>query len=578
MFLMILFLATGDSTVTDTSKTYEIPEIIHPYGETRPAGETTPDYYEYTALDILKEFPVVPLAYGFGVMSKFMNKGRNPAYTRISLNGHPLNTQPFGYFSLGMLPFHTVEQMSFGRTAAGAEFGSFDFESKINSYELPYSFVQFMFGSFESNTYGFDLTRGITDNLGFYMSGSYHKTEGHRENTDAEILSAYSNIYFNLFLPVRLDICYANSDCGYPGSMSLPVEGRQKDEFFDVSTTIGFGKGMGTLYYERQTMDYLDTLYDRTWSVQIDHIGAISEQHDTLFDVMLDYGVNGFYTVLTGETYLPGKLVGFDAWLLLEKWFGRGVIRAAGKLENVSDHDVFLLPRIEVGVKPLGAAMIYAALSRDGRSPSDIETWAPFDTLNPFLTVKGFEFLRSEYCWCGEIGLRGKGFFLNLYRLSFTDYISVFVVDDYIGYGNLDAWETNGLEGYLNLPVRMYNADSTASTEFAIGVSGNIVMNGDPVHYVSRHYASGTISAKRETERLGFGIALRGEYSGTRRDIDGTEYPGYKILSAAGFVKYMGLSCTLRLNNVLDAEYVYLRGYPMPPRNFDVSVKWEFWD
>ena len=48
--------------------------------------------------------------------------------------------------------------------------------------------------------------------------------------------------------------------------------------------------------------------------------------------------------------------------------------------------------------------------------------------------------------------------------------------------------------------------------------------------------------------------------------------------SATGLIKFMNLSCTLRLNNVFDEDYAYVPLYPMPPRNFNVSIKWEFWD
>lgn len=576
---MIVFLVKGDSVTTDTVKTYEIPEIVKPQGEIYSTGELVPDYYDHSTLGMLMNLPVVPISYGFGMTGVLMNKGRKPSYTCVSVNGHPVNTHPFGYFDLGVLPLHFIDRLFYGHTAVGTEFSSVDFESRINRYKRPYSLVQFAFGSFESNTYGFDLTRGITDKLGFYLSGSYHKTKGHRENADAEILSVYSNMYSNYFLPVRFDILYVNGEYGFPGSTLLPVEGRRNDEFFDVSGTTSVGKGMLTLFYERQTVDYCDTVYDRTWAVQVDHIGAMSERHDTLSGVVLDCGVNGFLTMLDGETYLPTILNRLDIWVRLEKSFGRGFVSASGKLEHASYHDIFLLPKIEVGMKTLGQAVIYAALSRDARAPSDIETWAPFDTLNPFLAVAGYDSLKPEYCWCVETGLRGRGFFLNLYRFEFSDYITVFTIGhDYYMYGNIDTWEMNGLEGYLNLPLRLYNIDSTTMTEFAFGFSGNVLFNEYSVPYFPRRSGGAIFSIRRETPRFGFGVALRAEYTSERYDYSGTEYSGCTVLSAAGFLKFMGLSCTFRLNNVLDDEYAYLPAYPMPPRNFDISFKWEFWD
>ncbi|MDH4211587.1 MAG: TonB-dependent receptor [candidate division WOR-3 bacterium] len=576
---MLIFLVNGDSTAVDTVITYEIPEVVEPFGEIYPVGEITVRYHEQTALDILMNLPIAPVSYGYGMLSAVMNKGRKPSYTHVSVNGHSLNTHPFGNFNLGLLSLHFFDRLSFGQTTAGAEFSSMNFMSKINRYERPYSLVHFMFGSFESNTYGFDLTRGITNDLGFYLSGSYHKTNGHRENADAQILSVYTNIYVDYFIPLRFDILYANDDYGFPGSTSVPVEGRQKDEFLDVSGTTKLGNEMLTLFYERQTMDYRDTVYDRTWGVQVDHFGARSEGSDTLLGVVLDYGASTFFTLMEGETYLPTISNGLDVWVRLVKSFGRGFVRAAGKLERASYHDIFLFPRIELGVKALRSAAVYAAFSRDARSPSDMETSAPFDTLNPYLAIAGNEFMNPEYCWCGEVGFRSDEFILNAYRLMFTDYITVLSDSpNYYRYGNVDKWEMNGFEGYVNLPMRSYNADSSTLNEFVVGLSGNMILSGDTVVYFPRLGVGAVAAFRRETPRFGFGIVLRAEYSNERYDISGAEYSGYSVFSAAGLVKFMGLSCVLRLNNIFDEEYAYLPFYPMAPRNFDVSVKWEFWD
>ena len=580
MFLLFIFLANGDSVVTDSMIHYAIPEIVEPLGESNQVGGIEAAYNEQTTLDILKNLPFVPLSYGYGIWSTVMSEGRGPSYTRVSVNGHPINMYPFGYVNLGLLPLHAIDRVLFGQHAGGAAFSNIDFVSKINRYERPYSLAHFMFGSFESNTYGFDLTRGITDKLGLFLSGTHYETDGHRENSDARTLSAYSNVYINYLLPIRLDVFYVNSDFGFPGSIQLPVAGRQKEEFLDISGTARLREEILTLFYERHTMDYRDTVYDKTWGVQVDHIGARSEGSDTLLDFQLDYGASACVTMMAGESFLPEISNGFDVWARLERSFGRVFARAAGKFERSSyhDNDIFLLPRIELGMKVLGAA-VYTALSRNTRGPTDMEKWAPYDTLNPYLMIAGNSLLKPENCWCGEIGLRSDGLILNAYRLMFSDYITVFSDGTgYYTYGNLETWEMNGLEGYLNLPMRTYNADSTTMTEFAVGLTGNALLSQDSVPYFPNLNGGALASFKRETPRFGFGIALRVEYSSERVDYRNVEYPGYTVLSSAGFVRFISLSCAVRVNNLFNEEYAYLPFYPMAPRNFDVSVKWEFWD
>jgi len=576
---MIIFLVNGDSAVSDTVKTYEIPEIVYSCHDMSVAGEITAGFYDRSVSDMLLGLPFVPISCGFGQVGTMVNKGRKPNYTRIYLNGHPLHDHPLGYVNLGLLPPNFSEKLSFGQISAGSELSCVNLVSGTNRYERPYSRVHFMFGSFGSNIYGFDLTRGVTDDLGFYLSGSYYKTGGHRQNADTQVMSLYSHIYLDYSLPMRLDLFYANDDYGFPGSTTLPLGGRQKDHLLDVSGTVGLGRGVLTLAYDRRTLDYSDTLYEKSLHIAVDHFGLLFERHDTLLGTAVDYGASGFVTLLDGGSYPPTGLHKLDAWSRLTKSVGRGFLRASGNVEPANYHETFWRPKIELGMYLSGSAYVSAALSRDARAPSDFERWAPFDSLNPYFAVAGNELLSPEYCWVEEIGLRGRVLFLNLYRLRFDDYITVYrVSDDYYRYRNLERWETSGLEGYVQLPLRLYNPDSSTMTEFAVSLGGNVLMSGDSMPYVPHNYVGAAISARRETTRFSFGIALHGEFSSNRRDLSGAEYSGYGVYSAAGFVKFMSLSCALRLNNAFDEDYACVPYYPMPPRNFDVSIKWEFWD
>ncbi len=579
MLFLLIFLTNGDSTAVDSVITYEIPEIIEPLGDMHPIGEIAVGRYEQTTLDMLIGLPVAPLAYAYGNWSTVMNKGRKPSYARVSVNGHMINTYLLGYVNLSLLPLHYFERLVFGHTASGAEFSSVNFISKVNRYERPYSLAHFMFGSYESNTYGFDLTRALTNDLGFYLSGSYHKTSGHRENADLQILSVYSNVYVDYFLPLRFDVLYSNDDYGFPGSTSLPLEGRQKDEFLDVSGATRLGNEILTLFYERQTLDYRDTVNDRNWGVKLDHFGAASEGRDTLLGVLVDHGGNFFVTLMEGEPFLSDISYGFDLSLRLEKSFGRAYLRAGGRIERLNYDDPILMPRCELGVKALGSAEVYAAVLGDARSPSELEMSAPLDSLNPYLTIVGNGLLEPEYCWCGEIGLRSERYVLNAYRILFNDYITVFTeFPGFYQYGNLDTWEIQGIEVYTNLPLRVYSSDSSKMTEFMVGLAGNLTVSQDSIPRFPMLITGAFAKLWRDTPRFGFGFMLRAEHSSEIYDISGAEYSGYTVFSVAGLVKFMGLSCVLRVNNVFDKDYAYVPLYPMPPRNFDVSIKWEFWD
>jgi hypothetical protein len=311
----------------------------------------------------------------------------------------------------------------------------------------------------------------------------------------------------------------------------------------------------------------------------------IADQHK-LFDVDLDFGVNGFWTWINGEfftttswSWLESRMNKAEVWARLGKSFGRAFVRAAGKIDFARGLETFYYPKLESGVRIMGSTFLNAAVSREVHKPSTWELWAPFDTLNPYLRIEGNWELLPEYCWAQEIGLRGSNFSLNYYRLDFHDYISVNTENlDLYTYENLTSWHTTGLEGFLNYPIRLYNADSSVMTEFVFGLSGNSFLSGDSVPYMPDYNAIASLSIRRATEKLSLGLALQGEVWGIRYDIFDDEFDGFNVFSVAGLVKFITLSCVARVNNVFDTEYERIPHYPMPMRNFDVSIRWEFWD
>lgn len=580
---MIAFLVSADTTAVDTARTYEIPEVLNPRHDMLVSDEIAPGYFDREVTDMLSYLPLVPVSYGLGRFGAGAGKGRKPYYTRIYLNGRPLHHHPFGHFNLGFLPLHFVDRISVGQIAAGAQMSGVNFVSRVNRYDRPYSRAEFALGSYQSSTYGFDLTRALTNDLGFYLSGSYQETDGHRENSAAQALSLYSNVYVNRPLRLRFDFFYVGLDYGFPGSTILPVTGQERDQFIDVSATAGIDRGAFTLFYDHELLDYRDTLHDKSLQVEVDCFGMLFERHDTLFSTALDYGASGAVINLNGGAYLPTGLHRLDVWTRLNKSVGRAFMRVSGRMESANYHEIFLCPKIEVGVSLPGSARLSAALSRDARPPSDFERWASYDSLVPYLSVAGDRFLSTEYCWIEEFALRGNSFLVNLYRVRFSDHIGVarILTNDYdyvYTYVNQPELETSGIEGHLTLPLRWHNSDRSAVTEFVFGLGGNVQLSGDTITYYPHSSASTVAAVRRDTRRFGWGFALRAQRGAERLDLAGEEYSGYNVISAAGLIRFMSLSCVARLNNVLDEEYAYLPFFPMAARSFDISVRWEFWD
>lgn len=574
---MLILLAETDSTDVDTLKTYEVPEIVSFYDGVYTIGETVPAYYEQSITDMLNRFPIARYSCGEGI-STVATRGRKPSYTYMYLNGRRQLTDPTGYFNLAQLPLHFFDRLSYGHSLTGAGLTCYNFESKLNRYDKPYSYARFMFGSFQSNIYEMDLTRAITDELGLYLSGSYYKTSGYRENADGQQLSLYSHIYYNRFLPLRLDIFYYENDYGFPGSTLTPVQGRQEDEFLDINGMFAHGNSTVNIFYNVKNMYYVDSLNDRSVVSEIKRLGCDVDYHHDLLGATLDYGVAGYFTSVDGDV-TSYKDYPLDLWVRLNKPIHRFALLASGYVGIGGDHETFYFPRLEVGYDIVEPVRIYGALSKDARVPSDLESNAVFDTLNPYACIGGNSDLVPEYCWAEEIGVRSSFFSFAFYRFEFDDFITVALesANQYV-YVNLDSWYINGCEGYFNIPLFLHNPDTSVTTKIVIGGNGNFLLSGDSIIYTPQYHGGARLSISRETSRFSFGITVRGELYGRQLDKSGAEVSGFSVVSLAGLVKFMSLSCIARLDNVFDKEYAYVPHYPMASRNFDFSIKWEFWD
>jgi outer membrane receptor protein involved in Fe transport len=578
VFFILFLLANNDSTTVDTVQTYEIPEIVMFYNGLSVVGEVFPSYYEQSVTDVLTNLPVTVLSYGFTPACAVGSRGANPYYTRIYVNGRRQRGSLTGYFNLGQLSLHSFERVGYGQSITGSELSGLNFQSMINRYDKPYSYARFSFGSFQSNAYGIDLTRAITNDLGLYASGEYSRTDGFRDQSDAERLSVYAHVYYNRFFPARLDLFYSDHDYGFPGTVHESREGRQEDRFLDISTTFALGRSVMNFFYTAQNMAYADSQNVTFTEYRMKQLGADLAYHRELLGFIIDYGVTSYFLDVDGTvTSYPD--VPLDLWAQLSKDVRPVSFQVAGYFGKAGDHENFYCPSVEAAYEFFRSTQLYLSLSREARAPSDLEFHAVFDSMNPYFRIAGNEDLDPEYCWIQEAGVRSELFSIGYYRFNYDDFITVNPGpgNDY-EYVNIDDWLITGCDTRFELPLRFFSNDSGKNVSLTIGGSGNIILDGDSVLYMPEYQFGGHLSVMRETSRFAFGATVRGDVYGGRVDLSGQESPGFSVVSAAGMVRFMGLSIIGRVNNILDEDYAFIPGYPMPPRNYAVSVKWEFWD
>jgi len=577
---------TVDSLTADSLLVYEVPEIIHFY----PCDTATPytiacmtktnvfTGYDQSLTDYFFITPLTLHIYGIGQLSMIAQRGQNPEHTALFLNGHRLSNPLFGYFNTVVLPVQFFESMSIGGDAMTSSSQSINFTSKINRYDKPFSYVNYTFGNFGNSMYNIDFTRPITNDIGFYLSALYQKFDGYSEHDDFQMTSFYTNWYYNQILPTRFDIVYFSNDYGLPNSPVDTLYGRGKETFVDASFVAGLNNHRVAVYYSMNENDYSEPFAHTSL---IKNYGVHTRSNHVVHDFIVRYGCMAQRSTIKSDLLGPHNINGCALWLQVEKSFKRFFLTVANRGEWISNHDILYLPQIIFGLDIYDSTYVTGAVSRHFRTPSIVETYESNSIPYPYYPIQGNNDLLPEYYWIQELGIRKKNsFVINFYKYDFTNRIVTQLDDEgfYIPQ-NIESWQTIGVEGYLEVPfyVRRHG-DGNSLTEISAGCSGNYLFKGDSLYLVPKDVSSLYLTLRRLTERFSFSALIKERFIGIRHDVSGQTLNSFSLFSIAGTIKFITLSCTLTLDNILDESYDYIPNYSMPPRSFALSIKWEFWD
>lgn len=587
---MFIILINGDSTVTDTVAidsvvVYEIPEIINfqmcdtllPSRISCSEEDIILTGHSQNLVDALYFTPFMLHIYGYGQLNLIAHKGLDPKHTMLFLNGHKLDNPIFGYFNVTTLPVQIFESISIGGDMMTSAPNSINMISRVNHYDRPFSLVNYTFGDFGTNIYNIDFTRPITNDFGFYLSGLYREYEGYRGNDDFKIGSFYTNIYYNRFFPMRLDIVYFSDDYEIAGSTLDTLYGRGKDKFIDVCFVYGAGNHKIAIYHTLVNAEYTDP-FASTSSIR--NYGFHTRSYHTFNNLGLSYGLMGQRSLIETDLYGSHAINSMALWLQCNKSFENFFLSVASRGEWISNYDFFYLPKVSFGVDIFDSTYLTGTVSRSFRAPSLSETYESPEVIYPYYRIKGNIDILPEYYWLQELAIKRKNIELNFYKYDFTNRIVTHL--DSVGYyipENINPWQTIGVEGYLELPFYFNgNTDGKSSTEISVGFSGNYLFKGDSLPLVPKGISSFFLSIKRKTERLSLGLLIKERFVGIRHDISGQRLTSFRVFSTAGTIKFISLSCTLNIDNIFDESYAYIANYPMAPRSFSLSIKWEFWD
>lgn len=582
---MFIMLVDIDSSGVDSSTVYEIPSIICFGFDSSIAEravhitqEIVPEYNQVDFADALLNTPLLVMDLGRGQPFAVYRKGQSTRLTKVFLNNHVLSNQLLGNFNLNDLNVQFTDRILLVSDHMHAT--GLNITTKDNKYDRPFSFIQFTTSSFGSNLYTADLSRPLTNDLGFYLCALHWNAAGHRPNTHHEISSFYANFYWNRFLPTRFDIVYSSGTSGFPGTNQDTLSGTVTNEFVDASFCTGNENHKLAVYYNANNEEYSDLSIALPFENKIRNYGIDFANYHTLLDFELEYRFAGTVSKIQSKPYGSHTPNSLNLWIRLSKVLNRFVFAGSYLFELSNTEDFFNMPKFTLGVDVFDSTFVCGSVSKHYRQPSIAETHTPDSIFAPYYTLRGNADLRTEYYWTQEISVKRRNSSITLYKYDYEDLITVYADNDsqYIPQ-NVGSWQTVGIE--TSLAQRIYlnqDLDKETATEITVGYWGNYIFQGDTLPLMPKRHSSIYAAFEKRTHKFTFGLSLGEQFIGQRQDFFGNNIETSRVFSALGYVRVLDLHLAFGCNNILDEEYFFVPSYDMPPRNYNFSVKWNFWD
>lgn len=579
---MLITLMGSDSATIDTAETYEIPSIItfwfHPQTTQSQMLTVRPEKGDYKLIETFFSSPFALLDFGGGQLAVISRKGKDPRHTTLFLNGHRIDNPLLGYVNLAQLSPHPIDKISITDHKLGSE--CINLVSRVNNYNTPFSFVQFTWGDFETNVYNIAFTRPITNDLGFYLSGSYLETGGYRFNAQYDLGSLYSNVYYNAIVPMRLDIIYASGEYGIHGRILDSLQATGRNDFADVSFVLGNDSHRAALYYTVDRNDHEGIGMDSLYASVTRNYGIDINNQNNIGGYIFAYQLMGVISDVESDFVGEYTIRSLDAHMAIEKSYQMFSLALGARTEWYDEREWLHAPHVTVSFLFSDSARLSATVSRSFQNPSLLELYGPADISHLYNWAGGNSTLVPEYLWQQEISLHWGKSLITLYRHDYQNMITTHPnTDDNIIYQNVASWQRTGFEGHIIGMLHLAQDTSAQSnTAISTGLSGNYTFTGDSLSLVPKRHVRGFVTFTRDTPRFGLELTIRAEYVGARQNRMEQESEPFTVLSAVAHIRFITLTFSAHFDNVLDESYAYVDGYENTPRNGRFSITWEFWD
>ncbi len=378
-------------------------------------------------------------------------RGSSPEQVLIMIDGQVVNDPQTGKIDLGLIPSDMIKKIEVYRGPASALYGANALGGVINiitksGEEEKKGTAGVNYGSYSTQKYQASY-QNKSDDMGYFFTGGYYKTEGDRENSQLDKVSLMGKIskevdqQTDLYLAIR----YHDYQRGLPGSLDYPTPNAQQDDRNfnlnfkwqkreeDKDINIMAWYDFHRLYYDNPDewghagasihkthtigLSFDNTHYNFSFNnenIESDHTftwGGEIKQHS------LDSTDIGTQQDLNGAVFIQ------DVWLPAEE---RDLSITAGLRYDY--HQIFggqFNPRIGISYRLQDELSIHASVGRAYRAPTYDDLYWPEDGY-----VGGNPNLLPETAWAYEVGLHfineegDTQAELNIFRKNVNDLIN----------------------------------------------------------------------------------------------------------------------------------------------------------
>lgn len=556
---------------------FELPEVIVPGRRPQSAGSTPASVTVITraelerlgartVADALRLVPEATVrAYGgFGSLAEPSIRGFGPGQVLVLLDGVPINNVALGQADLSTISTVGVERIEVLRGAFGAISGSGAVGGVVNIVTGREAGTT---TAARTGGFGERAVRFSTGTGGLAISLEAAGAGGLRPNSDAATTTAIAGL--NLGSGLRISAHHTRMALGTPGDVAMPTPADRQSLVRTILQSqwgAASDPDRGRAYYIAERLDFSSPFgtstyassiiggeVQRQWELAPGRIlvGGLEMQRQRL-DAMV-FGSSILRDATLGAGYLQ-----YDAALSAPS-----LASFAVRADTHSTYGISINPRAGVVVNVNDRLRVRLGAGRTFRGPTYLHLYFP-GCSDPSL--------RPERAWTGEASVERTSpttvITFSAFASEATDLISGGCPPKNIGAASIRGASaevrgqfTGALTGRLNVTAQQATDRST----------------GAGLPRVPGFMARATL-----TYDLGAGstLTLLGDYIGPRPDMDFSVFPAVPLIMP-GYVdlalRYQHHSTTgwiviVGIDNLLDASYEVVKGYPAPGRTVFVSA------